>query len=317
MSSQNISEFRSKFDATYSIIAKQLLAAGKNLDANADAVTAYTVLSQKDPEHIIKNYVTDGFAALGQHRSFQNQIYDYRALRNGDISYLNLTSATAETQAANPLDLDYGCYVVVARTRAGKSTLIRALDIPTVSVLEPVVDAWTDHFAASCELFDLLTKHSDVAVDSFKSLITVGDNAGEFGVTAAFSELLTRLAIFAVSAKRRIFIVVNPYMVPDQALTRFINRMEGVSTGVIFRNETAAYSGGRVWSVVSRDSGRDVRNFAVTSSGSIVVDYATSIIEDAGQMDNDGHKDLDVDTGDLDFDVTVGTPSIQIQTGAK
>lgn len=317
MSSQNISDFRSKFDTTYSVIAQQLLAAGKNLDANADAVTAYTVLSQKDPEHIIKKYVTDGFAALGQHRSFQNQIYDYRALRNGDISYLNLTSTPADMQAVNHLGLDYGCYVVVARTRAGKSTLIRALDIPTVSVLEPVADAWTDHFAASCELFDLLTTYSDVAVDSFKSLITVGDNAGEFGVTAAFSELLTRLAIFAVSARRRIFVVVNPYMVPDQALTRFINRMEGVATGVIYRNETAAYSGGRVWSVVSRDSGRDVRNFAVTSAGSIVVDYATSIIEDTSHTNNGATTNLDIEVDDLDFNVTVGTPSIQLPSGDK
>lgn len=317
MSSQNISDFRNRFDDTYTAIAHQLLAAGKNLDANADAVTAYTVLSKKDPEHIIKNYVTDGFAALGQHRTFQNQIYDYRALRGGDISYLNLTSSVVQDEATNPLNLTYGCYVVVARTRAGKSTFIRALGVPTVSVLEPVADAWTDHFAASCELFDLLTKHSDVAVDSFKSLITVGDNAGEFGVTAAFSELLTRLAIFAVTAKRRIFIVVNPYMVPDQALTRFINRMEGVSTGVIFRNETAAYSGGRVWSVVSRDSGRDVRNFAVTADGRIITDYATSIIDDNASQHDSDHKTVDVISDDLDFDVTVGTPTIQLQSGVK
>lgn len=317
MSSQNTSDFRDRFDATYTVIAQHLLTAGKNLDANADAVTAYTVLSGKDPKHIIEKYVIDGFAALGQHRSFQNQIYDYRALRDGDISYLNLTGSTVDTPSDNILGLNYGCYVVVARTRAGKSTLIRALNIPTVSVLEPVANAWTDHFAASCELFDLLTKHSDVAIDSFKSLITVGDNAGEFGVTAAFSELLTRLAIFAVSAKRRIFVVVNPYMVPDQALNRFINRMEGVSTGVIFRNETAAYSGGRVWSVVSRDSGRDTRNFAVTSDGTIVMDYATSIIEDADQSHTLTADGVDVDSGDLDFDVTVGTPSINLQSGVK
>lgn len=317
MSSQNFSDFRSRFETTYTAIAQRLLAAGKNLDANADAVTAYTVLSSKDPDHIIEKYVTDGFAALGQHRSFTNQIYDYRALRDGDISYLNITRDAVELDGLNKLDLAYGCYVVVARTRAGKSTLIRALDIPVVSVLEPVAGAWTDHFAASCELFDLLAANSDVAIDSFKSLITVGDNAGEFGVTAAFSELLTRLAIFAVSAKRRIFVVVNPYMVPDQAMSRFISRMEGVSTGVIFRNETAAYSGGRVWSVVSRDSGRDVRNFAVTSDGVIVVDYATSIIEDIVPSATNGNNGVDINSDDLSFDVTVGTPNINIQSGDK
>lgn len=317
MSSQNISDFRSRFNTTYSVIAERLLAAGKNLDANADAVTAYTILSKKDPDHVIEKYVTDGFAALGQHRSFTSQIYDYRALHNGDISYLNITADVVEPIGSNLLNLDYGCYVVVARTRAGKSTLIRALNIPVVSVLEPVAGAWTDHFAASCELFDLLTANSDVAIDSFKSLITVGDNAGEFGVTAAFSELLTRLAIFAVSAKRRIFVVVNPYMVPDQALNRFISRMEGVSTGVIFRNETAAYNNGRVWSVVSRDNARDVRNFAVTSAGEIIVDYATSIIEDATPPYAKLRDGVDIDSDDLDFDVTVGTPSINIQSGDK
>ena len=317
MSSQNTSDFRARFEGTYNLIAERLLAAGKNLDANADVVTAYTVLSQKAPDHVIEKYVTDGFAALGQQRSLIHQIYDYRALPNGDISYLNITSHATEVGNDNVLGLDYGCYVVVARTRAGKSTLIRALHVPVVSVLEPVAGAWTDHFTASCELFDLLTSNSDVAVDSFKSLITVGDNAGEFGVTAAFSELLTRLAIFAVSAKRRIFIVVNPYMVPDQALNRFISRMEGVSTGVIFRNETAAYSGGRVWSVVSRDAGRDVRNFAVTGDGAIITDYATSIIEDASPTRNGDHDGLAVDADDLDFDVTVGTPSINIQSGVK
>lgn len=317
MSSQNTSNFRNRFETTYTLIAQRLLNAGKNLDANADAVTAYTVLSEKDPDHIIEKYVTDGFAALGQHRSFTNQIYDYRALRGGDISYLNITKEVTESEGPNKLSLSYGCYVVVARTRAGKSTLIKALDVPVVSVLEPVAGAWTDHFAASCELFDLLTNHSDVAIDSFKSLITIGDNAGEFGVTAAFSELLTRLAIFAVSAKRRIFVVVNPYMVPDQAMNRFINRMEGVATGVVFRNETAAYSGGRVWSVVSRDSGRDTRNFAVTSDGNIVIDYATSIIEDAAPSHDNTRDGIDIDSDDLSFDVTVGTPNINIQSGDK
>lgn len=317
MSSQNTSDFRSRFETTYTVIAQRLLAAGKNLDANADAVTAYTVLSDRDPDHIIEKYVTDGFAALGQHRSFISNIYDYRALRGGEVSYLNITRDAVELDGPNKLDLPHGCYVVVARTRAGKSTLIRALGIPVVSVLEPVAEAWTDHFAASCELFDLLTTNSDVAVDSFKSLITVGDNAGEFGVTAAFSELLTRLAIFAVSAKRRIFIVVNPYMVPDQAMNRFISRMEGVSTGVVFRNETAAYSGGRVWSVVSRDNGRDVRNFAVTGDGVIVTDYATSIIEDNTPSIKQVYDGVDINSDDLSFDVTVGTPNINIQSGDK
>lgn len=317
MSSQNSSNFRDRFDTAYTAIADELLTAGKNLDANADVVTAYTVLSGKDPKHVIEKYVTDGFSALGQHRSLANQIYDYRVLRNGRISYLNITDSGTTTEAKNPLNLDYGCYVIVARTRAGKSTLVRALGVPTVSVLEPVAGAWTDHFTASCELFNLLTVHSDVAVDSFKSLITVGDNAGEFGVTAAFSELLTRLSIFAVSARRRIFVVVNPYMVPDQALSRFISRMEGVSTGVIFRNDTAVYNGGRVWSVVGRDAGRDVRNFAVTAAGSIVVDYATSIIEDADSTYIADGNAAEINSNDLDFDVTVGTPSITLQNGAK
>lgn len=317
MSLQNSINFRDRFDATYTIIADQLLAAGKNLDASADVVTAYTVLSGKDPKHVIEKYVADGFAALGQHRSFANQIYDYRVLRDGHVSYLNIASEKQEAETHNPLSLDYGCYVIVAKTRAGKSTLVKALNVPVVSVLEPVAGAWTDHFTASCELFDLLTTNSDVAVDSFKSLITVGDNAGEFGVTAAFSELLTRLAIFAVTAKRRIFVVVNPYMVPDQALNRFTSRMEGVSTGVIFRNESAAYSGGRVWSVVSRDTARDVRNFAVTSSGQIVVDYATSIIDDARPSYTKEREGIDIDSDDLDFDVTVGTPNITLQHGVK
>lgn len=317
MSSQNSSNFRDRFDTSYTAIADQLLAAGKNLDANADVVTAYTVLSRKDPEDIIEKYVSNGFAALGQHRSFANQIYDYRVLRDGHISYLNIMKSKDEPESQNPLGLDYGCYVIVAKTRAGKSTLVRALNIPTVSVLEPVAGAWTDHFTASCELFDLLTTNSDVAVDSFKSLITVGDNAGEFGVTAAFSELLTRLAIFAVSAKRRVFVVVNPYMVPDQALNRFISRMEGVSTGVLFRNDSAAYSGGRVWSIVSRDSSRETRNFAVTSGGQIVIDYATSIIEDASPSHSEGRNGVDIDSDDLDFDVTVGTPNLTLTNGAK
>lgn len=317
MSSQNSSNFRDRFDTTYTVIADQLLTAGKNLDASADVVTAYTVLSKKDPAHIIEKYVSDGFAALGQHRSFSNQIYDYRVLRDGHISYLNIVDTKDEVESNNPLDLDYGCYVIVAKTRAGKSTLVAALNVPTVSVLEPVAGAWTDHFTASCELFDLLAANSDVAIDSFKSLITVGDNAGEFGVTAAFSELLTRLSIFAVSAKRRIFVVVNPYMVPDQALNRFVSRMEGVSTGVIFRNDTAAYSGGRVWSVVSRSSARDVRNFAVTAAGQIITDYATSIIEDADSTQTKQNGATDVDSSDLDFDVTVGTPTITLSNGAK
>lgn len=317
MSSQNSTNFRDNFETTYITIAEQLLAAGKNLDASADVVTAYTVLSRKDPKHIIEKYVSDGFAALGQHRSFANQIYDYRLLRDGHISYLNITGSKNEVEGQNPLGLDYGCYVIVAKTRAGKSTLVRALNVPTVSVLEPVAGAWTDHFTASCELFNLLTTNSDVAIDSFKSLITVGDNAGEFGVTAAFSELLTRLSIFAVSAKRRIFVVVNPYMVPDQALNRFISRMEGVSTGVLFRNDTAAYSGGRVWSIVSRDSARDVRNFAVTAAGQIIMDYATSIIEDTVPSYSTKRDGVDINSDDLDFDVTVGTPNINLQTGAK
>lgn len=142
-----------------------------------------------------------------------------------DLPDVNKRSAT----------LSPGAYAIIGKARSGKSRLASSLSsvgINHVEVGEPTPTS-IDRYALSHIIFAALHDGADVVIDSVKYLITEGRNPGQFGVTAKFTEFLTAISVLAARRGIRLFVVVNPYMIPNSEMGAFIDRLESSTSGVI------------------------------------------------------------------------------------
>lgn len=150
-----------------------------------------------------------------------------------------------------------GLYAIIGKARSGKSTLAASLvtaGIQHVEIGEPTPTS-LDRYSLSHVLFAALVDGADVVIDSIKYLITEGRNPGQFGVTAKFTEFLTAVSVLAARRGIRIFVVINPYMIPNADMGVFIDRIESSTSGVIVPASPD------VWLIRSRDRRDAVHRF--------------------------------------------------------
>lgn len=150
-----------------------------------------------------------------------------------------------------------GLYAIIGKARSGKSRLAASLQgagVEYVEIGEPTATSM-DRYSLSHVIFAALADRTDVVIDSVKYLITEGRNPGQFGVTARFTEFLTSISVLAARRGVRIFVVVNPYMIPNNEMGVFIDRIESSTSGVIVPVNPDE------WLIRSRDRRETVHRF--------------------------------------------------------
>lgn len=153
----------------------------------------------------------------------------------GDTIALNGGTMRLPDVEARSAKLAPGLYAIIGKARSGKSRLAASMSangIQHIEIGEPTATSM-DRYSLSHVVFAALYERTDVVIDSVKYLITEGRNPGQYGVTAKFTEFLTALSVMAARRGIRIFVVVNPYMIPTSDMSGFIDRIESSTSGVI------------------------------------------------------------------------------------